>query len=881
MNLKTFSLIIILLSITRLVSSQINNNILDQMNKSYEKKQQQMDAEYAQKTEQMQKDYEQRLKEMNGAFEKYLKEDFHEVKREDEVIKTEETPKPIEQPIYKPIKTDKVKTVLADMPKPVTPEIVLENAPAYSVTPIMPVVSDADQYKEKITISFFDSPTILFIDKRMKELHLSSVSPNGFSKYWKAFCNTYFQIYIESVLNYSSAKNLNDWGIYQILDITARQLFTNKNDREIWKWAILNQTGFSAKIGYIEDITSIMLPFMQEVYGKPYYSIGGYNYYVMDDRLGKKNLYTYQEDFSGANKKIDLNLPLALNFNNSENVIIKETKLPNEESYISIPLNKTTMQFLASYPQTENSVYLNAAISPSVKDNLYEHIKQNLAGLSETESVTYLLNYLHHSFEYKTDREQFGKEKMFFPDEMFYYPYSDCEDRTVLFTRLVNDLLGIDVVALTYFSHMAAAVAFKSDVSGYSFLVDSKKYTICDPTYINAPIGSVMPEYKGYTPIAIKINNNNQMSNIWQMISKTMEKDNEGKIFIDNRAISENGNYIASGWFNDQVKIGKHTYKSSNQTRDMWIATFSPSGNIKWFLPISCSGYGFTQAFNVGKKGNIYTLLNYTGNIVINNHQLGNSEQETQLILGISNQAQPFLNENIDFDVPEGKKLAFYGKYKPDGTKIDIVAFPTDKVRFDSKITVDSNNDVVVRGIIGKVEGLTLDAPINLSLDSYDPEEQMESSILKYKSEEYNNKIAPLFAAIEILSQNGGQISGLNVRNLIRKHSPDFPQKNPEIYEGLLRMQFVINKGGIVHIETYKEEKVSLFSMSIKNNTNLQIIKNDKDQYLLKILNGIDVGKAFIWFTLNSISMQSSGDMVFDYDSDHTQKTVSIDDIVD
>ena len=29
---------------------------------------------------------------------------------------------------------------------------------------------------------------------------------------------------------------------------------------------------------------------------------------------------------------------------------------------------------------------------------------------------------------------------------MYYYPYSDCEDRSILFARLVKDLLGLDVV---------------------------------------------------------------------------------------------------------------------------------------------------------------------------------------------------------------------------------------------------------------------------------------------------------------------------------------------------------------------------------------------------------------------------------------------------
>ena len=52
-----------------------------------------------------------------------------------------------------------------------------------------------------------------------------------------------------------------------------------------------------------------------------------------------------------------------------------------------------------------------------------------------------LLHYLHRAFPYKTDEAQFGVERTLFAEEMFHYPYSDCEDRSILFARLVRDLM--------------------------------------------------------------------------------------------------------------------------------------------------------------------------------------------------------------------------------------------------------------------------------------------------------------------------------------------------------------------------------------------------------------------------------------------------------
>ena len=865
------------------ISAQITEkDPFEDMNKEYEARMQRMKQDYAQKMERMQREYDAKIKQMNDAFENYLKKNFKEVEQTQEVVKPVEVPKPIAQPKFNPKPVDKVKTPtkLAKVPEPVAPELQLVDAPAHSIAPIVSVPKETDTFRQDLIVDFFGSSAILRIDKRTKSLSLSEVKPKAFARYWSDFTDTHYQTYIESLVEYAQQTNLNDWGIYQLVDKSAKQLFGTDNNRNMWKWAMLNQAGYQAKIGYNGNTVHLMLPFMQQVFGKPYYSISGTNYYLLDNKLGKKNLYTYETNFGGAAKAIDLHLPYSLNFSDTSNTVAKNTKLPRSQDALKLQMNKTIMEFLDSYPQTDNIVYLNAAMSGSVKDKLYDYIRPRINGMSETEAVSYLMNYLHNSFEYKTDRDQFGKEKMFFPDEIFYYPYSDCEDRTVLFTRLVNDLLGLDVVALTYFSHMAAAVSFSQPVEGYSFDVGGQTYTICDPTYINAPIGAVMPEYEGYKPIAIKINNNNQMGNIWQMIAKSIEKENEGNIFISDRQMAENGKYIVSGWFSGNVKIGNKTYKATADTRDLWFATFSEEGQMEWFLPVQCSDYGFTQAFNVGKKGNVYALINYAGTININQRRVGKSETPAHLILGLSNRAQPILNENINFKVPEGKKLAFYGKYRPDGTKIDLLSFPTDKVRFASKITVDSNNEVVVRGIVGEVEGLTKDVPITLSSATYSAEAQLESYLKNYKGQQINKHMASLFAAIKVLSQNGGSFSGLTVRNLLKKYRPDFKKTNPDVYIGLLSMQFVVNKGGIIRVETFKGEKVSLFSMRIKNNSNLQIVQSENNAYRLKFLNGVDVGKAIIWYNLNSITLASNGDMVFDYDDDHTKKKVNIDEIV-
>ena len=106
------------------------------------------------------------------------------------------------------------------------------------------------------------------------------------------------------------------------------------------------------------------------------------------------------------------------------------------------------------------------------------------------------------AFDYRTDDEQFGQERPLFADETLYYPYSDCEDRAILYAVLVRDLLGLDVVLLHYPGHLATAVCFGDDTPGDYMSIGGRKYIVCDPTYIGAPIGLAMPQYK-QTPAEI------------------------------------------------------------------------------------------------------------------------------------------------------------------------------------------------------------------------------------------------------------------------------------------------------------------------------------------------------------------------------------------
>ena len=120
--------------------------------------------------------------------------------------------------------------------------------------------------------------------------------------------------------------------------------------------------------------------------------------------------------------------------------------------------------------------------------------------------VNILLDFIQHALSYATDDKQFGYENYLFPEETLHYPSIDCEDRSILLSQLVKHYTGLNCIGLTYPGHVTLAVNFPNSMEGSYVNYEGKRYYICDPTYIGAKPGMLMPEFKNENPEIIELN---------------------------------------------------------------------------------------------------------------------------------------------------------------------------------------------------------------------------------------------------------------------------------------------------------------------------------------------------------------------------------------
>jgi len=160
--------------------------------------------------------------------------------------------------------------------------------------------------------------------------------------------------------------------------------------------------------------------------------------------------------------------------------------------------NQNLIDFFSTYPQADYESFFNAAVDKMTYVSIAKSLRKYINGKKAAEAMNFVLNFVQNAFEYQTDQEQFGREKVMFAEETLYYKASDCEDRAILYSYLTKELFDVAVLGVKYPNHMATALYVPLD--GDKIKVKGKEFVIADPTYINANIGQAMPQFKGKMP---------------------------------------------------------------------------------------------------------------------------------------------------------------------------------------------------------------------------------------------------------------------------------------------------------------------------------------------------------------------------------------------
>ena len=449
--------------------------------------------------------FQQYKDERDAEFIGFLKQRWTEFKAQEGLVR-DKTPKPVKIP-------EAPKTT---PPKPLPEVKIVSSIPVPKLPPPQPDLieppkapDEPEQKGEAIDIFFHQTPVTFFVDPNFKTFRLNAVSQDTISEFWDHMSRGEYDPFLMQMSSWRKKLKLNDWGSHALVFQVGKQLYrSDLNSATLFTWFMVSKAGYDARVGFQGSRIYLLMPSSNVLYGLPYFTFNEKRFYAVffDQSPEKlKNFYTYNGSYPKAEQP--------MNFLIQDSPLIAQTLQQKNLSFnyqgkhydVPVAFNKTLIEFYQFYPQTDFALYFEAAMAPETVHALAVALKPILEGRKETEAVGILLRFVQTAFTYQTDDQQFGREKYLLPEETLFYPYSDCEDRSFLFAKLVRIFLKNEVVGLNYPGHIATAVRFTTMVPGDNINYNGQRYTICDPTYVNADIGMAMPQFKNVQPKIIKI----------------------------------------------------------------------------------------------------------------------------------------------------------------------------------------------------------------------------------------------------------------------------------------------------------------------------------------------------------------------------------------
>ena len=401
--------------------------------------------------------------------------------------------------------------IIPDLPEPPTPLLPIpeEDEPNIDIVPNLPdtpiIQVPTKPIADGVTFYFYGSRHTIPFKKSLRPT-LAKIDENSVADAWYQLSAEASIDVVRHCVDLRNKLRLPDWGYFKLTEKFADAVCPNdRNASTLLQMFLLTQSGYKVRIGRKDDRLVLLMPSKETIYNYVYVTKNGINYYVIDNSKNSGPIYVFDREFPREQQfslAITQQPNLSFDPSDSHNFNINYPVSAN----VDVAVNKNLIDFYEDYPLNSHwDLYANASLSQDVKDQLYPELEKIIEGKRIPEAANILLHFVQKAFKYKTDQQQFGVERSLFPDETFYYPYSDCEDRAILYSVLVRELLGLDVVLVHYPEHIATAVAFNDPVSGDYFEIDGRRFTVCDPTYINANIGMAMTQFKSTPAEIIKL----------------------------------------------------------------------------------------------------------------------------------------------------------------------------------------------------------------------------------------------------------------------------------------------------------------------------------------------------------------------------------------
>ena len=287
------------------------------------------------------------------------------------------------------------------------------------------------------------------------------------------------------------------------------------NEKRIILCYILNKIGYDTRITFDKE-RNLLINVEKGLHGEiGILTAEGKEFFRLTKTSDNKFIYSKYIKVAKTNKIFtlsDLRPPILENCELEKKEI--SIKSSGKEIKVSYIINKTAIKIYDDYPGLDYYFFLNVELSQECRESLFPQICGKLLNDDTITSIRNILAFSQDVAGHKDDLEFFGKERPMTPEEALYYPFSDCEDKSVLFYYLTKKLYPINSLVLEYPNHVN--VGLNIPIKGFKdiLIYQGLKYVICEPSDVtgNTEIGW-SPKFERYPNPKVRISYNPKLIN--------------------------------------------------------------------------------------------------------------------------------------------------------------------------------------------------------------------------------------------------------------------------------------------------------------------------------------------------------------------------------
>jgi len=380
------------------------------------------------------------------------------------------------------------------------------------------VLHEVEAPENLLSFDYYGTAMQVDIGDLPDRLRLPRLVEDSVASAWTLCSRKNYMGLIQDCLSLKKEHCLGDWAYLQMLLTLSEKAFGKGTNESIFLTAyIYSQSGYRIRLGRDGNHLLMLYATHHQIYGECYMSSGNQDFYLLPQSDHLDYIRACDNAISAQEQPLSLWMkePIRLDDTSAGTKTIQSDKYPDIR--MEVRVNENLIRYYNDYPNsqlgadvlTRWAIYADTPMNEDVRQQIYPALQKQLDCLTgDDEKVCRLLSLIQprdttfgvnpwQSLVYDYDEIRWGRDRAFFPEETLYYPYSDCEDHAILFSRLVRDLLGLKVLLVYYNKpgsqgeHLATAVHFSkppSMGSGDALIYNGERYYVCDPTnYIPEP----------------------------------------------------------------------------------------------------------------------------------------------------------------------------------------------------------------------------------------------------------------------------------------------------------------------------------------------------------------------------------------------------------